>query len=111
MVAISWIVSSLLALPQAFMFRKLKHPEIDFYQCTTTFAIEDVSDEVQVDGKKIFLFLGFDSETIYTFYHLSFLFFVFFFPLSVLMFNYFIIIKILTRCVVFLCKKLRYSKY
>ena len=97
MVTMSWVISIILALPQAFMFRKLKHPEIEFYQCTTTMAIEDSSYEVLVDGEKIFLFLGFDPETIYRFYHLSFLFFVFFLPLSVIIVNYVIIIKIITR--------------
>ena len=97
MVTMSWVISIILALPQAFMFRKLKHPEIEFYQCTTTMAIEDASYEVLVDGQKIFLFLGFGTETIYRFYHLSFLFFVFFLPLAFLIVNYVIIIKIITR--------------
>ena len=97
MVTMSWVISIILALPQAFMFRKLKHPEIEFYQCTTTMAIEDSSYEVLVDGQKIFLFLGFDPETIYRFYHFSFLFFVFFLPFSVLIVNYIIIIKLIKR--------------
>ena len=97
MVALSWVVSIILASPQAFMFRKLKHPDIEFYQCTTTMAVEDFSEKIVVNGQLKFLFLGVEAETIYRFYHFSFLLFVFFFPLTFLMVNYFIIIKLIRR--------------
>jgi hypothetical protein len=97
MVVVSWIISLLLSLPQAFMFRKLKHPAVEFYQCTTDMVVEEYSDQVVVDGETRFIFLGVDSETIYSIYHFSFLFFVFFFPLACLIFNYGIVIKMIRR--------------
>jgi hypothetical protein len=97
MVAFSWVVSILLSLPQALVFRKLKHPELEFYQCTTSMAIEDFSQEVEVGGQMKILFFGVEPKTIYRTYHFSFLFFVFFFPLAVLMVNYFIIIGLIMR--------------
>ena len=97
MVSMSWIVSIILALPQAFIFRKLKHPDMEFYQCTTTMAIEDFSHEVVVDGQSKLIFLGLEPVTIYKLYHFSFILFVFFLPLAVLMVNYIIIIRIIIR--------------
>ena len=35
MITSAWLISALCALPQTLVFRVLKHPEIDFYQCTT----------------------------------------------------------------------------
>jgi hypothetical protein len=97
MVVVSWIISIILSLPQAFMFRKLKHPYVKFYQCTTHMVVEEYSHQVVVDGETKFIFLGVDSETVYSLYHLSFPFFVFFFPLGCLIFNYGIIIKMIRR--------------
>lgn len=95
MVVASWIISLILSLPQAFMFRKLKHPYVEFYQCTTDMVVEEYSSRVVVAGETKFIFLGVDSETVYSLYHLSFPFFVFFFPLGCLIFNYGIIIKMI----------------
>merc|ERR1711892_373075 len=65
MVAVSWIISIILSLPQAFMFRKLKHPAVEFYQCTTDMVVEDYSTQTMVDGKIKFIFHGLDSDTVY----------------------------------------------
>ena len=97
MVVISWTLSLLLSLPQAFMFRKLKHPAVEFYQCTTDMVVEEFSEQVVVAGETQFRLLGVDSDTVYSIYHFSFPFFVFFFPLACLIFNYGIIIKIIRR--------------
>ena len=35
MITSAWLISALCALPQTLVFRVLKHPEMDFYQCTT----------------------------------------------------------------------------
>ena len=91
------MVSIFLAFPQALIFRRLKHPELEFYQCTTSMAVEEFSEEVFVDGEIKFIFFGFDAERIYSFYHFTFLFFVFFFPLAVLMVTYMVVIKLITR--------------
>jgi hypothetical protein len=60
-------------------------------------VVEEYSDQVVVDGETKFILLGVDSETIYSIYHFSFLFFVFFFPLTCLIVNYGIIIKMIRR--------------
>ena len=97
MVVISWVISILLSLPQAIMFRKMKHPLVEFYQCTTLNVVEDFATKTVVDGETKFTLLGVDSDTIYSLYHFSFPFFVFFFPLGCLIVNYSIIIKIIRR--------------
>ena len=97
MVVVSWLVSIILSLPQAFMFRKMKHPAVEFFQCTTNNVVEDFSTMILEDGETKFIFLGLDSQTVYTLYHFSFPFFVFFFPLAFLIVNYAIIIKIIRR--------------
>ena len=35
MMGSAWVAASLLALPQTFVFRVLRHPQIEFYQCTS----------------------------------------------------------------------------
>ena len=97
MVVASWTISLILSLPQAFMFRKLKHPFVEFYQCTTDMVVEEYSSQVVVAGETKYIFLGVDSEIVYSLYHFSFPFFVFFFPLACLIFNYGIIIKMIRR--------------
>ena len=97
MVGVSWFISLLLASPQAIMFRKLKHPAVDFYQCTTTLVVEEYADMVVEDKQTKFILLGLDSGTIYIIYHFSFLFFVFFFPLVFLIITHIIIIKLIQR--------------
>ena len=97
MVVVSWALSLLLSLPQAFMFRKLKHPVVEFYQCTTDMVVEEFSEQILVAGETKFSLFGVDSDIVYTIYHFSFPFFVFFFPLACLIINYGIIIKITRR--------------
>ena len=98
MVGFSWFISLLLASPQAIMFRKLKHPAVEFYQCTTTLVVEEYANLVVEDGNTKFVLIGLDSNTIYIIYHLSFLFFVFFFPLTFLIITHIVIIKLIQRC-------------
>ena len=45
MVVISWLLTFLFSLPQAVIFRVLKHPEKDFYQCTTFAFWQNLGDE------------------------------------------------------------------
>ena len=97
MVLCSWMVSLILSLPQAFMFRKLKHPHLEFYQCTTKNVLESYSDLVVEDGKLSFVFYGLDPIMVYNIYHFSFLFFVYFLPLFCLIISYIIIINLIKR--------------
>ena len=71
MVLFSWAVSLLCASPQAVMFSKMKHPDLEFYQCRVQFI---------------------DSDTVYIIYNLSFLVLVYFFPLCCLLVSYVFII-------------------
>ena len=43
MVMVSWLATIVFTLPQAIIFRVLRHPENDFYQCTTYNFFEEFS--------------------------------------------------------------------
>ena len=97
MVCISWLVSLILASPQAIMFRKLKHPSLEFYQCTPDMVIETYSTLVFENGQEQIKFYGINPATLYKLYSASFLFFVYFFPLFCLLISYSIIIILIKR--------------
>ena len=97
MVFFAWVVSFMLSIPQAMMFRKVKHPNLEFYQCTTNMAIENYSVLVVQGDKALYLFHGIDTDIIYMIYHLSFLIFVYFLPLCCLIISYIFIIYRLSR--------------
>ena len=97
MVLCSWVVSLLLSLPQAFMFRKLKHPMLEFYQCTTRMVVEEFSEVVRENDNLRFVFYGMDSIDVYKIYHFYFLLFAYFLPLLCLVISYIIIIKLIRR--------------
>ena len=46
MVLIAWLVTLISVIPQAVIFRVLKHPEADFYQCTTEGFFENMTTEI-----------------------------------------------------------------
>ena len=98
MVGISWLISLILASPQALMFRKLKHPSLDFHQCTTNLVIETYSELIfDENGRAKMKFYGIDPSILYKLYSGSFLFFVYFFPLFCLIISYTIIIILIKR--------------
>ena len=97
MVLFSWVVSFVLSTPQALMFRKMKHPNLEFYQCTTNMVIENYSTVVMDDDKATYFFFGIHSDTVYMIYHLSFLVFVYFLPLCCLLVSYIFIIHLIRR--------------
>ena len=97
MVFLAWLTSLLLSSPQALMFRKLKHPMLEFYQCTTNMVVETYSEMVLENGQHKLKFFGFDPTFIYKIYNGSFLFFVYFFPLFCLIISYTIIIILIKR--------------
>ena len=39
---LAWVVTLIFTIPQAILFRVMKHPEKDFYQCTTYNFFEDL---------------------------------------------------------------------
>ena len=97
MVFCSWMVSGVLSCPQAILFRKVKHPKMDFYQCTPIMFLETYSHIVIKDNRISFSFYGIDPKIIYTFYHFSFLFFVYFLPLTIMIISFTSIIRMLRR--------------
>ena len=98
MVVCSWLVSLALSSPQAIMFRKVKHPNIDFCQCTSDLILEMHSEIIIKNGEPTFLFFGIDPEIIYSVYQFSFLFFVYFLPLFCIIISYVVIIRLMRRC-------------
>ena len=97
MVFFSWVVSIILSSPQAIMFRKMKHPYLEFYQCTNKMVVENYSHLVVEGDKARYFFFGIDSDTVYMIYHLSFLLFVYFMPLFCLLVSYIFIIHLIRR--------------
>ena len=70
------------------MFRVVKHPHRDFYQCTSHLVFEMNSDVVLSGDKPTFLFFGMDPQILYKIYNFYFLFFVYFFPLFCILISY-----------------------
>ena len=60
MVFSAWVVSFMVAM----MFRKVKHPHMEFSQCTTDMVLEMYSDMVIQDGEISFLFFGINPDII-----------------------------------------------
>ena len=74
MVGCSWLVSGLLSSPQAILFRKVKHPNREFYQCTPDFFLE-MHSNIAIKNKQLFFsFFGIDPKIIDKIYNFSFLF-------------------------------------
>ena len=42
MIVSAWLVSAVFALPQTLVFRVLKHPKIEFFQCTSMNFFRDL---------------------------------------------------------------------
>lgn len=42
MITSAWIISALCALPQTLVFRVLKHPKVEFFQCTSMGYFDDI---------------------------------------------------------------------
>ena len=48
MITMAWLISALCALPQTLVFRVLKHPQMEFYQCTTMQYFEGIFNGTEV---------------------------------------------------------------
>ena len=57
MVIMAWLVTIIFTVPQAIIFRVLKHPVKEFYQCTTFNFFEELSSPVKI-GNTTHLYLG-----------------------------------------------------
>ena len=93
MVLGSWIFTIICSSPQAIIFRVLKHPTKEFYQCTTINFFEDLSDEVVTTspdgGNSTHLYLlGLGPESWNRLYHVLFNCEIFFIPLIIILISY-----------------------
>ena len=50
MICSAWLISAICALPQSLVFRVLKHPQIEFYQCTSMNFFSDLFNSSSVNG-------------------------------------------------------------
>ena len=97
MVFIAYLATFILASPQAIIFRVLKHPIKEFYQCTTFNFFESISTEVQIGNDTELVLLGMTPLQAADLYHTIFNCEIFFFPLIIIVSSYVKIYLILTR--------------
>ena len=67
MIIAAWIISALCALPQTLVFRVLKHPKAEFYQCTQLKFYEEIFDNTTIISPS-------QAETIYSSFFLLFVY-------------------------------------
>ena len=101
MVAGSWIFTLLSAAPQAVIFRVLKHPTKDFYQCTTIDFFEDLAEKRLnlKTNQTEYILGGIDTEAWHTIYHTVINTQIFFLPLLIIIISYIKIYSILSQLV------------
>ena len=97
MVLISWLATIVFTLPQAIIFRVLRHPENDFYQCTTYNFFEEFSTPF-IEGNITKLYLaGLTPVQCGDLYHTIFNCQVFFAPVIAIVVSYTKIYSVLSR--------------
>ena len=77
--------------------RLVKHPDTEFYQCSSELRLEMASDLYIEDGEVVFRWHGIDPKIIYAIYNFSFLFFVYFLPLACILCGFLAILSALKR--------------
>jgi len=97
MVITAWVLTIFFTIPQAIIFRVMKHPEKNFYQCTTINFFEDLCSEVKVGNHTEKLLLGLTPVVWADIYHTIFNCQVFFVPLIAIVASYTQIYFILRR--------------
>ena len=101
MVILSWLATFIFTLPQAIIFRVIKHPEKDFYQCTTYNFFEELSSPVQI-GNTTQLYLASLTPVQWAdLYHTIFNCEVFFAPVIAIVASYTKIYSVLSRLVLY----------
>ena len=93
MVIVSWLLTIIFSCPQAVIFRVLKHPAKEFYQCTTINFFEDLSEEVVVKSNNAtntteLVLLGMTPDTWHNVYHSFVNCAIFFLPLIIIVISY-----------------------
>ena len=89
MVTSAWVLTILFSSPQALVFRVMKHPMKEFYQCTTYNFWESVSTPTKGPGNSTSLSLaGLSPRQWEDLYHTVFNCQVFFIPLIIITVSY-----------------------
>ena len=101
MVASAWVLAILFSSPQAIIFRVLKHPVKDFYQCTTYNFFDNLSSPVVIDNVTHSIFIGLTPIQWADLYHTIFNCEVFFAPVIAIVASYTNIYRLLSRCGLF----------
>jgi len=97
MVATAWTLTIIFSSPQAVIFRLLKHPAKEFYQCTTINFFENLSDLVKEGNSTELRLYGLTPDQWEDTYHTVFNSQIFFIPLVIIVASYVKILLILTR--------------
>ena len=97
MVLIAYLATILFASPQAIIFRVLKHPVKEFWQCTTYNFFESVSTPVQFGNHTELRFLRLSPVQCANLYHTIFNCEVFFGPVIAISTSYAKIYTVLKR--------------
>ena len=98
MVLSCWLLTLLCAAPQAVIFRVLKHPTKEFYQCTTIDFFEDLAVK-QLNAETNLtehILLGLNTETWHSLYHTVVNVEIFFLPLTIIVISYIKIFRIIS---------------
>ena len=101
MVASAWVFTLLCASPQAIIFRVLKHPTKEFYQCTTIDFFEDLAEKhfnLETNQTE-YILGGINTEAWHTIYHTVVNTQIFFLPLLIIVISYIKIYSILSQSV------------
>ena len=96
-VILAWVLTLIFTIPQAIIFRVMKHPQKEFYQCTTYNFFEDLSTPVIVGNTTQLLLGGLTPVQWADLYHTVFNCQVFFAPLIAICASYACIYSILRR--------------
>ena len=93
MVIVSWLLTIIFSCPQAVIFRVLKHPAKEFYQCTTINFFEDLSEMVvmtSANGTNTteLALMGMTPDTWHNIYHTFVNCEIFFMPLIIIVISY-----------------------
>ena len=88
MVLLAYIAALVSASPQAFIFRVLKHPEKDFYQCTTLYFFSNLTTALNPRNITDQELLGLSPVQWEDLYHTIFNCEVFFVPVCVIVASY-----------------------
>ena len=97
MVVLAWLLTMLFSCPQAIIFRVKKHPEKEFYQCTTYNFFSDLSTPVMVANRTQLVLGGLTPKQCADLYHTIFNSQIFFIPLIIIVGSYVHIYIILMR--------------